>query len=146
MSSKYANFALSEFIKSDTATQRGIDNTPDFDEVGNLEELIGTILQPLREAWGKPLIISSGYRCEELNKSVGGVMNSAHLYGNAADVQVASSKDFDEFVEFAEDWLRKNKVKFDQSIRESSKDVYWWHIGLRNSKGEQRMQFKAIKK
>lgn len=52
--SKYANFTLAEFIKSDTAAQKGIDNAPDFDEVAHLDELIGTILQPLREAWGKP--------------------------------------------------------------------------------------------
>ena len=143
---RYKNFELCEFVESETAEKKGIDNTPTFDAVLALDELVSKILQPLREAWGKPLIISSGYRCEELNKAVGGVANSAHLYGNAADVQVASSKDFDEFVEFAEKWLRDNKVKFDQSIRESSKDDYWWHIGLRNSKGEQRKQFKALTK
>ena len=142
--SKYANFTLSEFIESDTAAQKGIDNTPDFDEVARLDELIGTILQPLREAWGKPLIISSGYRCKELNKAVGGAETSAHQYGYAADVQVTRSKDFDAFIAFAEDWLKTNDVPFDQSIRETSKTAYWWHIGLRNSKGLQRRQFKAI--
>lgn len=143
---RHKNFELCEFVESETAEKKGIDNTPTFDAVLALDELVSKILQPLREAWGKPLIISSGYRCEELNKAVGGVANSAHLYGNAADVQVASSKDFDEFVEFAEKWLRENKVKFDQSIRESSKEAHWWHIGLRNSKGEQRKQFKALTK
>ena len=141
---KYANFTLAEFIKSATATQKGIDNTPDFDEVAHLDELIGTILQPLREAWGKPLIISSGYRCPALNKAVGGADTSAHLYGYAADVQVARSKDFDAFIAFAEDWLKANNIGFDQSIRETSKTAYWWHIGLRNSKGGQRRQILAL--
>lgn len=142
--SKYANFTLAEMVASDTARRKGIDNTPDFDEVAHLDELTGTILQPLREAWGKPLIISSGYRCPALNKAVGGADTSAHLYGYAADVQVARSKDFDAFIAFAEDWLKANDVPFDQSIRETSKTAYWWHIGLRNSKGGQRRQFLAL--
>ena len=60
--------------------------------------------------------------------------------------EVGFDHHFDEFVECAEKWLRDNKVKFDQSIRESSKEAHWWHIGLRNSKGEQRKQFKALTK
>ena len=142
--SKYANFDLQEFLRSDTAKARGIDNTPSFEVVEHLDELIRTILQPLRTAWGKPLIISSGYRCEALNKAVGGVKNSAHVRGYAADVQVTRSKDFAPFVAFAEDWLRRNGIAFDQSIKETSKTAYWWHIGLYNSKGEQRRQFKAL--
>lgn len=142
--SKYANFELQEFLRSDTAKAKGIDNTPSFEVVAHLEELISTILQPLRTAWGKSLIISSGYRCEALNKAVGGVKNSAHLYGYAADVQTPRSKDFKPFMEFAEKWLKDNGIAFDQSIKETSKTAYWWHIGLYNSKGEQRRQFKAL--
>lgn len=140
--SKYANFDLYEFIESDTAKVRGINNIPDFEEVEHLDELVRTILQPLRDAWGKPLNISSGYRCKALNDAVYGVPTSAHLRGYAADVQPVG--DFEEFVKFAEGWLRDNNIAFDQSIREQKGRTKWWHIALYNSYGQQRRQFKAI--
>lgn len=143
---RYKNFELSEFVKSAKATARGIDNTPSFEVVDHLEELVDTILQPLRDAWGKPLLVTSGYRCPALNKAVGGAATSAHLYGYAADVQVSRPQDLDKFIAFAENWLRRNNVAFDQSISEASEDARWWHIGLRNSKGAQRRQFLALKK
>ena len=142
---KYANFTLDEFVRSATAKVRGIDNTPSPEVEEHLDELIGTILQPLRKAWGKPLIISSGYRCKALNKAVGGVSTSAHQYGYAADVQVTRSADFLPFITFAEAWLKANNIAFDQSIKETSKTAYWWHIAVRNGRGEQRRQFLAIK-
>ena len=134
---RFQNFTLAEFIKSDTAAARGIDNTPDFDNVAHLEELCDKILQPLRVAWGSGLRVTSGYRCRELNTAVGGVYNSAHISGYAADIQPINGK-FEEFVVFAERWLQAGDVAFDQSIIERKGSVRWWHIGIRNQSGLQR--------
>ena len=76
-------FTLWELVKSDTAEAKGISNFPDFDTVAHLDELRKKILDPMREAWGGPLVVTSGYRCPALNRAVGGVTNSAHLSGYA---------------------------------------------------------------
>lgn len=70
------NFSYREFERSETAARKGIIN------------IIHTVqvLQPLRTAWGKPLVINSGYRCPELNREVGGAPTSQHIKGEAADV------------------------------------------------------------
>lgn len=81
------HFKYSEFTKSDTATRLHINNaTCDWDVRDNIKALVEDILQPLRNAWGGPLYINSGYRCPELNKAVGGVPTSQHVKGQAADV------------------------------------------------------------
>ena len=81
------NFSYSEFEKSDTAKRYGITNVITSWEVrDSIEALVGAVLQPLRDAWGKPLTINSGYRCAALNEKVGGVPTSQHCKGEAADV------------------------------------------------------------
>lgn len=81
------DFKYSEFEASDTAKRLGIDNSiPDGDVRDNIKALVENVLQPLRDAWGGPLVINSGYRCLELNKAVGGVPTSQHVLGQAADV------------------------------------------------------------
>lgn len=140
---KYDNFTLSEFVVSATAKKEGIDNTPSFEVVDHLNELVSIILQPLRTAYGKPLTITSGYRCEQLNTKVGGSKTSSHLLGYAADVQASEQS---KFMDFAERWLKDNDIAFDQSIKESCGGVVWWHIGLKNSQGEQRRKFMRINK
>lgn len=81
------NFSLQEFEKSDTATRLGINNTiKDGFIKENIKALVYDILQPLRDRWGKPLFINSGYRCRQLNKEVGGVPTSQHCIGQASDV------------------------------------------------------------
>ena len=81
------NFSLEELIKSDTANECGIKNSPNSLELKNLTNLTTKILQPIRDAFGKPIIISSGFRCVQLNKKVGGASNSDHLFGAAADTK-----------------------------------------------------------
>ena len=81
------HFKKEEFTYSITAQHLGIDNTPSKEAVTNLERLVSRVLDPLREAWGSPIIVTSGYRCEELNKRVGGVKTSYHLRGMAADIR-----------------------------------------------------------
>lgn len=81
------NFSYREFEASTTATEMGICNTiTSFEVRDSIKALVLNVLQPLRDAWGKPLKINSGYRCPELNKLKGGVSNSQHMKGEAADV------------------------------------------------------------
>lgn len=81
-------FSISEFAKSDIANKRGIDNRLPEELVPHAEYLINQVLDPLREWYGKPIYINSGYRCPKLNSAVGGVKNSFHLTGCAADIDV----------------------------------------------------------
>jgi len=86
-----ANFSLKELTKSDTATRLGIDNTPDEETIDNLKTLCDKVLQPVRDHFGKSVIINSGYRSPELNSSpaVGGSKTSDHCKGMAADIEIA---------------------------------------------------------
>lgn len=83
-------FTIEELCRSDKATALGIKNTPDAAVVTNLRELVENVLDPLREAWGGPITVSSGYRNKQLNIAVGGATNSHHLYGMAADITVGT--------------------------------------------------------
>ena len=84
------HFTLEELTSSSTAKRYKIDNTPDANIIAKLKILCRTILEPLRERYGKPIIISSGYRCPALNKLVGGASASDHQFGNAADIHSVS--------------------------------------------------------
>ena len=79
-------FKMKELSHSDTAVSLGIDNTPTAAAVPLMVELIDRVLDPLREHWGLPIRITSGYRCPELNEEVGGVEDSYHMDGCAADI------------------------------------------------------------
>ena len=89
MSKISKNFSWAEFTASDTAKRHGIPNAiTDWDVRNNIIALVDNLLQPLRDAYGKPININSGYRCPELNKMVGGVATSQHTKGQAADCGV----------------------------------------------------------
>ena len=79
-------FTISELCYSDTAKAKGIDNTPNTSQQANIALLIKHLLNPIREAYGKPIRISSGFRTKALNTLIGGVPNSQHLTGQAADL------------------------------------------------------------
>ena len=81
------HFKLEEFTRSATAALYNIDNTPTEEAVHNIGLLVKSVLDPLREAWHSPIIVSSGYRCEELNARVGGAKGSYHRLGMAADIR-----------------------------------------------------------
>lgn len=83
------HFTLEEFTRSDTATEKRIANTITAEAAANIALLVSHVLEPARREFGKPIIISSGYRSSRLNKAVGGVTNSQHLTGQAADLQVS---------------------------------------------------------
>ena len=80
-------FTIKELISSSTATQHNINNTPTKEIEENLKALVDNILDPLREAYGKPIIVTSGYRCEKLNTLLKGSKTSQHRFGQAADIK-----------------------------------------------------------
>jgi len=83
-------FTISELIRSETALKHGIWNGASQEVEDNLIALVDNVLDPLREAYGKPIRVTSGYRCPRLNRLVGGAPNSQHMRGEAADI-VAST-------------------------------------------------------
>ena len=136
-------FTVAEMLKSETAEKNQINNTPSAEIEQNIEKLLG-VLDGLREHYGKSIKITSGYRCAELNKLVGGSPTSAHVIGYAADLQPIQGS-FEEFKASVIDWLDKSGVKFDQCIIEKSKSTQWVHFGLYNRKGQQRGQQFSLK-
>ncbi len=115
-------FTIGELTRSATATARGIDNTPDAAAVNNLHLLIANVLDPLRQAWGKPVIVTSGYRCRQLNKAVGGSRTSHHMKGMAADITAGSKTENKKLFNLA----LKLRLPFCQLIDE--KNFSWVHI------------------
>lgn len=84
------NFSFAEFQASKVAVEKGILNAIDtFEKRNAVVELVQKVLQPLRDVWGKPLTINSGYRCPKLNAAVGGVAKSQHTKGEAADIKAS---------------------------------------------------------
>ena len=121
------HFSIEEMYASDTAKRLGIDNKPSTQKMINLVYLCAFVLEPLRVAMGKPIKISSGYRCEKLNKEVGGVYNSQHLKGQAADIDIQGDMAFGRKIfEYIRDHL-----PFDQLIWEHTKSgTYWVHVSF----------------
>lgn len=115
-------FTVNELCKSDTARLRGIDNTPNATQISNMEELIKNVLDPLREAYGKPINVNSGFRCLALNKAVGGAKNSEHMTGCAADIDVHSIQGNKQLF----DLIQKLNLPFRQLIDESN--FSWVHV------------------
>lgn len=135
-------FTVKELCESDTAKKYGIDNTPNSIVISHLQQLIN-FLNPLREAWGSSIKVNSGYRCEKLNRFVGGSKTSSHLIGYGVDLIPVNGK-MDAFKKFIIDYM-KNKM-FDQCIIEKSGKTEWVHIGLYNLKGQQRKMIFNITK
>ena len=106
------HFSLAELTKSQTATRKGIDNQPTLDHIENLTELCTQVLEPTRRNFGKPMVISSGYRSEELCEAIGSSKNSQHAKGQAADFEMfgVDNKELAKYI--------KNNLVFDQLILE----------------------------
>ena len=136
-------FALKELCSSDVATKKRIDNFPSWVVVEHLKELTEKILEPLRVAWGSGIKVNSGYRCDALNRAVGGVSTSAHKQGYAADLVPTNGK-IDEFGKFVKEWLVKSRIKFDQCLWEQQGGTKWVHISLYSSTGSQRCETKNL--
>lgn len=115
-------FTIIELTKSSTAKRLKIDNTPNQEVLNNLNLLVDNILDPLRIAYGKPIVVTSGYRCKELNEVIGGAVNSQHTLGQAVDIR--SVEDTPE--ENKKLFELAKKLPFDQLINEYNYN--WIHI------------------
>lgn len=135
-------FTIAELCASDTAKKYNIDNTPNPTIISHLQQLIN-FLNPLREAWGSAINVTSGYRCKRLNDMVGGSKTSSHMIGYGVDLVPANGK-MDVFKKFVVDYM-KTRI-FDQCIIEKSGKTEWIHIGLYNAKGQQRKMIFNITK
>lgn len=116
-------FNIKEMTKSQTAELHHIDNTPTEKVIGNLKKVM-YILDMIRIYIGKPILINSGYRCEKLNEMVGGVRNSMHTKGLAADFRTKEKEDINSMFEF----LKKNQKEF--KIKELINYKTFIHMGV----------------
>ncbi|MCF0231229.1 MAG: hypothetical protein HUJ63_02930 [Enterococcus sp.] len=114
------NFTLEELTKTST----GLANIPPKWVEDNLKRLCVNVLQPIRDLYGFPIYVNSGYRSREVNKAVNGVSSSQHIYGYAADITAGSREEnrrlFNLILLFA------GKIPFDQLIDENN--YQWLHI------------------
>ncbi len=125
-------FTIEELTRSDTAARRGLDNTPTPAALRKLHELTEAVLDPLRQAWGRPIHVNSGYRSPAVNKAVGGAANSQHTLGEAADITAGSPALNKELYELAV----RLRLPYDQLIDE--RGYRWLHISYR--RGNNRRQ------
>lgn len=118
------HFTLSEFVRSETAAHKHIDNTPPPEVVENLRALCRHVLEPARMAFGAPIFVTSGYRCPALNKAVGGKPTSQHQYGEAADLQVQGVRNLKRLYK-----VIKDHGIFDQLLYETNQaGAKWIHV------------------
>lgn len=117
-------FTIKELCYSRIAKERNIYNEPTAVVADNLVLLVENILDPLRQAYGKPIAVNSGYRSKSLNRAVGGVTNSQHLEGKAADI-VGTPKTPEENRKLFE-LVKKLNLPFCQLIDESN--MTWVHV------------------
>ena len=110
--------------RSDTAVRHAIDNTAPESARKNIAVLVDKVLDPLREAWGKPISVTSGYRCPELNRIVGGSKTSHHMRGMAADITTGNRVENRKLFQLIMDL----KLPFTQLIDE--KNFSWVHVSL----------------
>jgi hypothetical protein len=137
------NLSLAEVTRSETAKRRGISNMPTAEHIENFKKLAANIFQPIREHFGKPIIISSGYRSAELNKAIGGSLSSQHCSGEAIDIDmdgtdITNSQIFN--------YIKEN-LNFDQMIWEFGTDTNpdWVHVSFASNRS-QRKQILVAKK
>ena len=119
-------FSVSELCTSATALREGIDNRPSKCAYHLLHVLVQQLLDPIREAWGEPIVVSSGYRCKELNTLIGGVKNSHHMLGCAADLIAGNKADHRRLFKLIQQMQQSGKIRFTQLILEGN--GRWIHI------------------
>ena len=117
---------VEEMISSATALREGIDNRPNKCAYHLLHVLVDQLLNPIREAWGEPIVVSSGYRCKELNTLIGGAKNSHHLLGCAADIIAGNKADHRRLFKLIVMMQQSGQIRFTQLIWEGN--GRWIHI------------------
>jgi hypothetical protein len=140
------NFDLNEFTRSDYAKRNGINNIPNAEQTENLRELCINVLEPIRKHFQIPILISSGFRSDALNKAIGGAKSSQHSHGQAVDIDhdlsanVVSNKMIFDFI--------KTNLSFDQMIWEfgSSLNPDWVHVSYVAKDKNRNQILKASKK
>ena len=137
------NLALAEVMRSETAKRKGISNMPTPEHIENFKLLAENVFQPIRDHFGVPIILSSGYRSKALNTAVGGALSSQHCTGEAIDIDMDGTtiKNADVFN------FIKDNLNFDQLIWEfgTNDNPDWVHVSY-ESTGKQRKQIlKAVK-
>jgi len=120
------HFTIPELTASATALREGIDNRPSKCAYHLLHVLVQQLLDPIREAWGEPIVVSSGYRCKELNALVGGAKYSHHILGCAADLIAGNRADHRKLFKLIVQMQQEGHLKFTQLIAE--KGYRWIHI------------------
>lgn len=130
------SFTLSEFVRSNTAVRKGINNVPNAKHIANMTALCVNVLQPIRWAIKAKISISSGYRCAALNKAIGGAATSQHTEGKAADISA------DGFTtEGLYQVIKNSGLEFDQLIQEFNE---WVHVSY-NPGANRRQCLRAFK-
>jgi len=137
------NFTLSEMTKSQTAIRKNIDNTPTDEHIENLKHLAETLLQPIRDHFGKPVTVSSGYRSVDLCEAIGSSSRSQHAKGEAADFEIGGIDNKELGL-----WIRDN-IEYDQLILEFYNDgdpnSGWIHCSMVKDREPRKSTLKAIK-
>ncbi len=135
------NFYLSEFTNSQTARRLGLSNNPSPEHVENITALCVNVLEPIRSAWGRPVVISSGYRSPQVNAAVGGSRTSQHCNGQAADIEIFGIDNCDLCR-----WIDEN-LDYDQLILEfhnhsEGPNSGWVHVSY-NFRGNRKSRLTA---
>lgn len=137
------NFSYDELIASSTAKRLGLDNTPNEKEKEKLRELAEYILQPIRDSWKSPIIVNSAFRSEAVNKAVGGVKNSQHRLGEAADITIGGRERNRKLFNFIQKLIQKGDIYVGQLIDEYN--YSWIHVSLPRTNGKPNNQILHLK-
>ena len=124
------HFKLSEFLRSDTASRYKIDNTPNKEQLENIE-FVARQLEIIRSYYNKPMFISSGFRTKELNTLLKGSKTSQHMQGLAVDINLKSKDENHIFFNLVNKLIQEKKIKVYQLIDEYN--YKWVHIGFSNT-------------
>lgn len=137
------NLTLAEVIRSETAKRRGLSNMPTEEHIENFKKLAENVFQPIRDHFGVPIHISSGYRSVALNKAIKGSSTSQHCSGEAIDIDMDATSITNKQIF---DYIKDN-LEFDQLIWEFGTDTNpdWVHVSY-ESTGKQRKQILRAKK
>ena len=137
-----AHFSLGEMCASGTARQLGIENIPDEQTIIRLRHLCEHVLEPLRRRFGA-IRITSGYRCGQLNKAVGGAARSQHLWGEAADIHVSNREVGMKMFRFIQENLLFDQLLFEHVMDDGA---CWLHVSYRAVEARNRRMANAAYK